>query len=197
VSEVLQATLTLFMIFDPPGNTPFFVSELRGVPEERQKKVIWRELFFALGVLLVFLFAGPFVLDVLKLSQQAVGIGGGIIMFLISIKMIFPPRDAKEPEEPTEEPFLVPLAIPLVAGPSALATLLLMRRTFEANLAGLVLAVVLAWAMSAAILSQAPRMVHILGERGLIALERLFGMILVTIAVQMLLDNLKVAFLGA
>ncbi len=194
MSHMWAAALTLFLILDPFGNIPVYLSELKKVRPERQKRVVWRELLIALCLLLTFLWGGPAVLDVFGLSQEAVGLGGGIILFIIAMKMIFPGPPRHHADEDDDEPFIVPLAIPMMAGPSALATLLIMRRTMGSHMLELTAAVVLAWAMSALILSQSIRLYDLLGRRGLRATERLMGMLLITISVQMLIDGVRGAF---
>ena len=123
--DTLSATLLLLTIMDPLGNVATFVSALRPVPAEKRLRVIARELVIALVILVVFLFAGPWLLGLLHLKQEALFISGGIVLFLIALKMIFPPS-RHEADEPQVEPFIVPLAIPLVAGPSTLSMMLLL-----------------------------------------------------------------------
>jgi multiple antibiotic resistance protein len=150
--------------------------------------VLVRELLFALGVALAFLFAGRPILEFLGLRQESISIAGGIVLFLIALHMLFPGEGGLA--EPTEgEPFVVPLAIPFIAGPSALATLLLLERSDPARLWDWLLALLAAWTATAAVLLTAPFLLRVLGRRGLIALERLTGMLLVMIAVQMFLDG--------
>lgn len=191
--SLVSAIITLFLIMDPIGNIPFFLSALKNVREERRLKVIFRELLIAFGVMLVFLFAGQSLLDILHVRQESISIAGGIVLFLISLKMVFPPEKSAS-EEPTSsedsEPFIVPLAIPFVAGPSILATILLFQRKGDLDLWSLVLATACAWAASTVILLLAPALAKLLGKRGLTALERLMGMLVVMIAVQMFVDGL-------
>lgn len=126
--DTLSATLLLITIMDPLGNVATFVSGLRPVPPERRMRVIARELVVALVILILFLFLGPWLLGLLHLKQEALFISGGIVLFLIALKMIFPPaRHAAD--EPMDEPFIVPLAVPMIAGPSVLATLLVLVST--------------------------------------------------------------------
>lgn len=181
--------MTLFLVMDPLGNVPLFLSILDGVPAERRRRVLVREIVLAFLVLIVFLLAGDSLLRFLGLGQEAVGIAGGIVLFLIALRMIFPRRGRQAEGLPAGEPFLVPLAVPLIAGPSTLATLLLLQRTAESSLPLLLLALTLAWAVSGTILLASTWLYRLLGERGLIALERLMGMVLVMVAVQMLLDG--------
>jgi multiple antibiotic resistance protein len=192
--NLVSAVVTLFLVMDPLGNVPVFLSVLKRVQAERRRKVVIRELLIAYVVLLVFLLAGDHALRVLQIHQESISIAGGIVLFLIAIRMIFPHR-GDYAEEVEGEPLVVPLAIPLIAGPSCLATLLLLQRAENSSTPQLWLAMTLAWLATAAILVFAPAFYRALGSRGLAAMERLMGMVLVMIAVQMLLNGLAV-FLG-
>ena len=123
---VASAALLLFLILDPLGNIPVFLSILRRLPPRRQRIVIARELLIALGVLMLFLWGGQYVLEAMHLRQESVSIAGGIVLFLIGLRMIFPPPEGLMGELPEGEPFIVPLAIPMVAGPSGMAAVMLM-----------------------------------------------------------------------
>ena len=186
-----SAILTLFLVMDPLGNIPPFLSVLKNVQEDRRRRVLIREILIAYVVLLVFLFLGKRVLALLSLQQETISIAGGIVLFLIALRMIFPKEGGLFGDTLEGEPFIVPLAIPLVAGPSALAVLLLLEQS-EAVTGRLLLAVTIAWALTAAILLSSTLLYRLLKERGLIAMERLMGMLLVMLAVQMLLNGLGV-----
>ena len=187
--DILSAAVTLFLVMDPLGNVPLFLSILKRVPPERRRRVLLRELAFAYLVLIVFLLMGDALLRFLGLQQEAVAISGGIVLFLIALRMIFPGHGPLA-ENPSEgEPFVVPLAIPLVAGPSALATLLLLRSTVPSSTATLLAVVTATWAVSSIILLSSTVLYRVLGERGLMAMERLMGMLLVMVAVQMLMNG--------
>jgi len=179
----------LFLVMDPLGNIPLFLSVLKQVPEERRRLVLRRELLIAYVVLLMFLLLGPYILSFLQVSQEAIRIGGGIVLFLIAIKMVFPQEGGLLGKTPSGEPFIVPLAIPLMAGPSSLAMIMLMRKSADGQWLDLWLAVTAAWAVSAVILLASRRLYLVLGERGLFAIERLMGMVLIIMAVQMLLEG--------
>ncbi len=187
----MTAVVTLFLVMDPLGNIPLFLSVLKGVRAERRRLVVLRELALAFVVLVLFLLAGNALLRFLGLEQEAVSIAGGIVLFLIALRMIFPAEGAAHTETLEGEPFLVPLAIPLIAGPSALATLLLIQQTAGFSTPTLLLALTLAWGITAVILLSSTFMYRVLGARGLIALERLMGMLLVMVAVQMLMNGVK------
>ncbi len=188
--DIFATALTLFLIMDPLGNIPIFLSVLNNVPEKRRKPIIVREVFIALGLMLLFLFAGSSILTTLGLSTEAVAIGGGLVMMIIAIRMIFPSSGGiMSDEDIDDEPFIVPLAIPLIAGPSILATLILITEKNPQSLMKAVLALLLAWSISAIILFFSTKLYKVLGKRGLKAIERLMGMILISIAVQMLLNG--------
>lgn len=189
------AAILLFLILDPLGNIPVFLSLLKPLPPQRRRIVLARELLIALGVLFVFLFAGQYVLQVMHLRQESISIAGGIVLFLIGIRMIFPPPEGLMGEIPDGEPFIVPMAIPLVAGPSGMAAVMLMGSNEPDRLGDWSLALLLAWAATSAILFSATWLYRLLGSRALAAIERLMGMLLVALSVQMLLDGVS-AYLG-
>ena len=189
--DLWSAALLLFLIMDPLGNVPLFLSLLKDLPPQRRRIVLVRELLIALGVLFAFLFGGGFILELLKLEQEAVSIAGGIILFLIGIKMIFPSPEGMFGETPGGEPFIVPMAIPLVAGPSTVAVLLLLGGQDPGRLGEWSLALLIAWAGTAAILFSSTALYRWLGMRTLTAVEKLMGMLLVALSVQMLLDGLS------
>ena len=187
--DIFAAATLLFLVMDPLSNIPLFLSVLKQVPEERRRLVLRRELLIAYLVLLIFLVLGPYILSFLQVSQEAIRIGGGIVLFLIAIKMVFPKEGGLLGKTPDGEPFIVPLAIPLIAGPSSLAMIMLMRKSAEGQWLDMWLAVTAAWVVSALILLASRRLYVLLGERGLIAIERLMGMVLIIMAVQMLLEG--------
>ena len=185
---VLSAAILLVLVIDPFGNIPFFLSALRTVEPSRHTRVVVRELLIALGVLVLFLFAGPGIMRALGISDPSLTVGGGVILFLIALRMVLP--SAPQPEAvPPGEPFIVPLAVPYVAGPSALAAVLFITSREPARRWEWLAALVLAWAVSSLIIALASRLRHVLGDRGLIAMERLMGMVLVAVAVQMLMTG--------
>lgn len=189
--DFYSATLLLFLVMDPLGNVPIYLSTLANVTPERRLKVVARELLVALLVMILFLYTGEFVLKTLHLSEEAIRIAGAIILFLVALKMVFPvPRALQADDEISGEPFLVPLAIPLVAGPSSLAILMLLAAGQPDKTNTWLLALLAAWLLTAGILLAATRLQHVLGKRGLIAMERLMGLVLIAIAVQMFLDGM-------
>lgn len=187
--DILSATILLFLIMDPLGNVPIFLSYLERC--ENRYRVLARELIMALVVLFLFLFLGEKMLRFLHLEQSSVSLAGAIILFIIALRMIFPVTRQYGDEEEEEEPFLVPLAIPLVAGPSILATLILMASKHPNELGTLSVALLVAWILSSVILFSATAMQKYLGKNGMIAIERLMGMLLIAISVQMFLDGIR------
>lgn len=190
--EIISAATLLFLVMDPLGNIPIFLSVLEDVAPERRTRVLIRELLLALVVLVVFLYFGQYLLGFLQLSQHSIRIAGGIILFLIALKMVFPvKRSAHAVEEIQGEPLLVPLAIPMVAGPSAMAIVMLMATKDPDRMVEWLLALLAAWLLSSLILVSANGLKRFLGKRGLIAMERLMGMLLIALAVQMLLEGIS------
>ena len=162
---IAAAAILLFLILDPLGNIPVFLSLLKGLPPARQRRVLARELLIALGVLMLFLWGGQYLLDVMHLRQESVSIAGGIILFLIGLRMIFPPRDGIMGEMPEGEPFIVPIAIPMIAGPSGMAAVMLLGSQEPGRMAEWSLALVIAWVATASILFLAPSLQKLLGNR--------------------------------
>ena len=184
-----SAAILLFFVMDPIGNIPLFLAALKPVDPARRVWVVGRELLIAYGLLVGFLYAGRPVLSVLGISEPALTMAGGIVLFLIAIRMVFPATHGSLGEPVDGEPFVVPLAIPYIAGPSALATVLLMTSRDPGRHTEWLMAVSLAWLASAAILLCGATLSSFLGEKGITAIERLMGMVLVASAVQMFLDG--------
>lgn len=193
----LSAALLLFLILDPLGNIPVFLGLLKPLPAHRRRIVLARELLIALVVLLAFMWGGKYVLEAMHLRQESVSIAGGIVLFLIGLKMIFPSSEGMFGEVPDGEPFIVPMAIPLVAGPSGMAAVMLLGSQDPGRMGDWTLALVLAWLGTAALLFSATYLYKVLGMRVLVAVERLMGMLLVAISVQMLLDGVATYFRAA
>lgn len=193
--DIFSAALLLFLVIDPVGNIPAFLFVLQGVPEEKHKRIIFRELFVALIALVIFLFSGQFILAALQVSQGSLGTAGGIILFLIAVRMIFPvPKGVFGEEADVGEPFIVPLAIPLIAGPAAMATLMLLMARDPDDWPKWLVALLAAWSISGLILLSADQMARLLGRRTLVAIERLMGLVLTAVAVQMFIDGIGQAY---
>src|SRR5688572_17551111 len=189
-SDIAAATATLFFVMDPLGNIPVFNAVLSRFTPQRRAQITARELVIALVILLLFLFAGTAVLEFLGLSQPSLSIAGGVLLFIIALRMIFP-RSAGEVAGEKDEPFIVPLAMPMVAGPSTIAILLLLSSTEPERIWEWCTALVIAWAVTTLILTASPFLLRVLGDRGLRALERLMGMLLVLLATQLLLNGVR------
>jgi MarC family membrane protein len=187
----ISAVVILLLVMDPIGNIPLFVSALRHVRPARRARVILRECAIAFAVLLVFVFFGGAILGVLGLSDPALGIAGGLILFLIALRMIFRHPEGVFGGADSAEPFIVPLATPAIAGPAAIATVMLLVSRAPQRLLEWCVVVTVAMLVSAAVLSAAERIAKLAGERGLLAFERLMGLILTAIAVEMLLRGIE------
>lgn len=191
--KILFTILTLLLVMDPIGNIPPFLTILKDVAIERRRKVLTREIFMAYLVLIGFLFVGKYLLLALSLKEETISIAGGVVLFIIALRMIFPSEGGVVGDTPEGEPFIVPLAIPLLAGPSTLATLLLLEESGVNSSLELLLAVTVACSVSAVVLLSAPFLIRLLKARGLIAMERLMGMLLVMLAVQMFMNGVAKA----
>lgn len=189
-ANVWSAAVVLLFVMDPLGNLPVMLSLLKDMEPRRRRLVIIRELLFALGILLLFLFLGQAILHFLDLRQESVTIAGGIVLLVIGLRMIFPQRHGVMGDQIDGEPFLVPLAVPLIAGPSAMATLILMVRSAPDQLGSWLVALLAAWLATAVVLLMGPFLYRVLRVRGLAAVERLMGMLLLMIAVQMVLNGI-------
>lgn len=180
---ILSAVITLILVMDPFGGIPVFLSLLQYIPAKRRRIVILREMTIALCILALFLFFGKYILSGLRISETALNISGGVILFLIALRMIFPKRIIEEAEEKKDEPIVVPLAVPLIAGPSTLATVVLFATRYPNS--------IVRWFFALLILLFADLIRKLLGHRVIQAIERLMGMILTTMAVQMLLSGVR------
>lgn len=191
---LLSIALSLFLLMDSVGNIPLYLSFLKGIPLRRRSVIIVREMLIALCLIILCNFIGEALMAFLHVDESTIQIAGGIILFLIAIRMIFPHEEnphAKLPRE--EEPFIVPLAVPLIAGPSVLSAVMIYARQEPSNWI-MVGAILLAWAASLLILLASSYLEKLLTWRGIVAIERLMGLILTLISVQMFLTGLA-AFL--
>jgi len=193
--SIIGTAVLLMFILDPFGNVPLLLAILKGVDEKRKKFIIIRESVFGLAILLLFFFFGENFLSIFHLETASVTIAGGVIFFVIALKMIFPGEKGNVALFGVEDPFMVPIAIPLIAGPSALATIMIMTKSYSDHFWALFASVILAWTMSTFILYMSPYLYKILKEKGLSALEKLMGMLLLMLAVQMFVDGIR-ALLG-
>ena len=188
--NLLPLAVTLFLVLDPFWNAAIFHAVLSKIPENRRRAVLMRELLFALVILLGFLFMGKHLLGFLGLRPATLSISGGILLFLIALGMVFPTRSVLG-ENSDEEPFIVPLAVPLMAGPSSIALILLTASKYPSSIGQIALAVTGAWLVSSVILLLSPALLRLMGTKGTRALERLMGLLLILVAVQMFLDGVS------
>lgn len=188
--DIASAAVTLFLIMDPLGNGPVFNVVLSKLDRGRRVRVVAREMLIALFILFAFLLAGNVILGFLGLTEPSLSIAGGILLFIISLHMIFPGRATEDGEE-DDDPFIVPLAVPMIAGPSTIAVLLLLSSNQPDRLMEWSLALLIAWLGSTILLLVSPYLLSVIGSRGARALERLMGMILVILATQMLLNGIQ------
>lgn len=198
LSAIFSYSFALFLLMDPLGNVPLFISLLKHYTPKEQRKIIRRELFFALVIIIFFYFLGEFLLDLIRVQQHTVLISGGVILFLIAIRMIFPEHHSVKEEQAQcpKEPFVVPLAVPFVAGPAVLATVMLYSKQAQSPII-IIVSIVLAWALSTCILLSSAFLQKFLGEKGLTACERLMGLLVTLLAVQMFLEGLSIYFCSA
>jgi MarC family membrane protein len=190
--EFLSAVILLSLVTDPFGNVPLVNAMLAGVPESRRRLVILRECAIAFALLMAFMFGGRKFLEVMHLSETSLSIAGGVILFMIAIRMVFPGEGGPlGAAQPGEEPFIVPLAIPFIAGPSALATVMLMATRDPSRLGMWALAITVTLVIVTLILLAGERLQRLMGDRLMQAVERLMGLILTAMAVEMLLGGIR------
>jgi MarC family membrane protein len=195
-ANFVSAVVLLLIVCDPFGNIPIFVSALQDVPRERRRSIILRECLIAFAVLVVFVFIGDPFLRLLGLSELSLQIGGGVVLMLLALRMVFPTPQGVFGQTPGGEPFIVPLAVPALAGPSALATVLLLVSREPARLWQWVAAIAVVMAASAVVLALSERIMRFLGERVTLAFERLLGLVLAAVAVELILRGIKTFVAG-
>lgn len=188
---LLNTVLILFLLMDPIGNINSYLYMTKDLEKKRHNRIIFREMLIALGVMVGFYFLGDYVLDFLKLSEATVRLASGLILFLIAIKILFPTQTSLRANLPKGEPFIFPLAIPLIAGPGLLATIMLFSN-LESMKSIMLPAILLAWLISVMILYFSNSFKRLLGNNGLSASERLIGMVLVLVSVQRILEGILV-----
>ena len=191
-ADLFSATILLLLVIDPFGNVPFVVAAMQPVPAARRARVVVRECVFAYAILLGFMAGGKRFLDLLHLSETSLSIAGGIVLFLIALRMIFRGADQLFGDYPGEEPFLVPLAVPAIAGPSAIATVMLLASRDPSRIGAWALALTLAMVFTTVVLALANWLERILGARIVTALQRLTGLVLTALAVEMLLGGVRI-----
>ncbi|CAL4323000.1 UPF0056 inner membrane protein YhgN [Buchnera aphidicola (Sipha maydis)] len=193
MKKIISTTTLLILIMDPLGNLPIFIAILKNINSKRRRLILIREMLVALFIMVIFLFSGENILKLLNLKTETVSIAGGIILFFIAIKMIFPDKKKNNNTKlPQEEPFLVPLAIPLVAGPSVLATLMLLSHQNPQTINSLFLSLLISWIVTLIILLMSEIFLNFFGEKFINVLEKLMGLILIMMSTQMCLDGMKI-----
>ncbi len=195
-ASFVSAVVLLLIVCDPFGNIPIFISALQDVPRERRRAIILRECLIAFAVLVTFVFIGGPFLRLLGLSELSLQIGGGVVLMLVALRMVFPTPEGVFGQSPGGEPFIVPLAVPALAGPSALATVLLLVSRDPARLWQWVAAIAVVMGVSAVVLGFSERIMRLLGERVTLAFERLLGLVLAAIAVEQMLRGIKTFISG-
>ncbi len=190
-SEFLSAAVVLALVIDPFGNVPVVNAMLSGIAPGRRRLVIVRECAIAFAILALFMAFGRSFLEAMHLSQTSVSIAGGVILFMIAIRMVFAHPEGALGLPQRGEPLIVPLAVPLIAGPSALATVMLMASREPEKLGMWAAALTAAMVLTTIVLVAGERLQHWLGERAVQAIERLLGLILTVVAVEMLLTGIR------
>ena len=186
---LLSATVLLFLVMDPFGNIPLFLCVLKQVSPARRRYVIIREVVIAFLILLLFLVIGPQLLSLLQISQSSLSIAGGVILFLIALRMVFEQAEKWTEGMPDGEPLIVPLAVPAIAGPSAVATVMLLVGQQPDRWMEWLAALTIVAVISGVVLSASMKLVEWFGERGLAALQRLMGLLLTALAVEMFMKG--------
>lgn len=192
---ILAKAFQLFLVLDPLGNTGIVATLISGFSRERQRIILVRESFFALCVLIVVFFLGSYLLSALGISQAAITLTGGVIFFLFSISLLFPGSSVVNLKNLDEEPFFVPIATPLIVGPSSIATVILFSNDQSGQLWSF-LAILLAWVLTAIIIILGPFLLLKVGKVGMQVAERMIGMICALIGVKMMLKGFKLFFLS-
>jgi MarC family membrane protein len=194
--DFFSALILLLLVLDPLGSLPIFISVLQGVPPSRRRRVALRESAIAFGVLMAFMLGGQHFLQVMRLSERSLEVAGGAILLIIALRMIFGGGAGVYQSEAGKEPLIFPLAVPLLAGPSAMATVLLLASRQPGQMWHWAAAITAALLVCAVVLLTADRIRQLLGDSVVTAMEKLMGLVLTAIAVEMLLAGLKRYFLG-
>lgn len=194
----LSALVLLLLVLDPFGSLPIFISIMRNVAPERRTRVALRESALAFAVLLAFMASGQAFLSLMRLSERSLEVAGGVILLIIAMRMIFASgAEVYAGDGKSRDPLIFPLAVPLLAGPSAMATVLLLASRQPERLFDWVAALTVAMAVSALVLIGADRIRQWIGSSMVSAVEKLMGLVLTAIAVEMILAGLKRYFFEA
>lgn len=183
---MFEIALTLFLVANPLGNAPAIVALVKDFSLERQKFILLRESLIALALALFFQYFGELFLSFLNVQDFTVSFSGGTLLFLVALSMIFSSSTAKEQVKLKQEPFIVPIATPILSGPGLLAVIMHYGKA-EGNNLKVSLAILIAWVGVISIVYAAPYLKKVLGEKGMLALEQLMGMLLAMMAVEMMI----------
>ena len=192
--DIIPTAAILFLVLDPFGNIPIILAVLKKVPGKDFNKIILREMILAFVILSGFLLCGKYILQFLHISNSSIQISGGVVLFIIALKMIFGGSENLFQGSSDDTPFIVPIAVPLFAGPSSIATVIFTSSKFEGNKLNLLTALFLAWLASTLVIFASKGIKEILKDKGILAMERLMGMLLTAIAVEMLIQGLRSFF---
>lgn len=187
---IFSTAFSLFLLMDPFGNIPIYLSVLKEIGHKKKKWIVLREKVIALFIILIFAFFGNHLIKILNISHESIYLAGGIVLFVMAIKMIFPDHTSLADSLAVKgEPLIFPLAVPLVAGPSVLAAVMIYSAQIPAK-SIIIYAILSAWVLSTLILLFAVYLSKWLGEKGINAIERLMGLILILIAINMFLQGI-------
>ncbi len=192
----LSAFILLLLVLDPLGSLAIFIPIMRTVPPDRRRWVAVREVSIAFGVLFAFMFFGEAFLRVMRLSERSLEVAGGVILLMVAIRMIFSQEGGVYGTPEGKEPLVFPLAVPLLAGPSAMATVLLLASRQPDRVMSWVGALSCAMLVSGLVLLLCDRIRRLLGDSVVSAIEKLMGLVLTAIAVEMILAGLKRYFMS-
>jgi multiple antibiotic resistance protein len=187
----MEITLLLFLVIDPFGNLPFVLAVLKDLSAPAYRRAVLREILLAFGVLLLFAVAGEAILGYLRIEQSSLQISGGIILFLISLKMIFQSASELFRDRYAQNPILVPIAVPAIAGPATITTLMVLRGQQQITLLQIGAALLIVLTLTAGIFWSGRRLQAFLGQRGMAAVEKFMGLLLNLVAVNMILQGLR------
>jgi multiple antibiotic resistance protein len=188
--NLFTLTVILFLIMDPVGNISSFLGLTKDIPPAKRRTILIREMLIALGAMILFYFIGEYIFSVLEISETTLRLASGAILFLVAIKILFPSTDSLRANLPAGEPFITPLAVPLIAGPSLLATVMLFAHLVP-NHFTMLGAILIAWFFAVVVLLSGSTLQRFIGTNGLMAAERLMGMVLVMLAIQRFLEGLQ------
>ncbi|AZP36280.1 putative antibiotic transporter [Candidatus Annandia adelgestsuga] len=192
MKKIISEIILMILVMDPIGNLPVFISLLKNFKPIRRKIILIREMFISLLLMILFLFIGEHILNLLNLKPETISISGGLILLFISIKMIFPDSKINDNKIIYEEPFLIPLSIPLIVGPSLLATIMILSHNCHYHILHLIFSLFISWLISFIILMLSDTLLIFFGNKGINILEKLVGLILIMLSIQMFLDGIKV-----